>query len=247
MSSWTRSKPRCKKGDFDTAAIECEGDRRAIPQLTALALANRGLPTEELQQLLVDRFQRDVISDLEHRVNWTNNVIKTAPMLGLLGTVLGMMAAFGKIAAAESGVKPEELSTDIAFALITTAIGLAIAIPATACVAAINIRIRKLEDQVSAGLVRAAGDVFGPRTADISEQVSMPRLASKSIFKRKRSLEEAEMDITPMIDCTFLLLIFFLVTSKMKPELAVDLPKAKHGSRRRRAVVDHPDHGAGRG
>jgi biopolymer transport protein ExbB/TolQ len=74
-------------------------------------------------------------------------------MLGLLGTVLGMMAAFGKIAAAES-VKPTELSNDIAFALITTAIGLAIAIPATACVASINIRIRKLEDQVSAGLVR---------------------------------------------------------------------------------------------
>lgn len=143
-----------KKGDYDTAALECEGDRRAVPQLTALALANRELPTEEMQELLVDRFQRDVVSDLEHRVNWTNNVIKTAPMLGLLGTVLGMMAAFGKIAAAESGVKPEELSSDIAFALITTAIGLAIAIPATACVASINIRIRKLEDQVSAGLVR---------------------------------------------------------------------------------------------
>src|SRR5688500_2906192 len=143
-----------KKGDFDTAVMQCEGDRRAVPQLAALAVQSRSLPVEEIQELLVDRFQRDVISDLEHRVNWTNNVIKTAPMLGLLGTVLGMMAAFGKIAAAESGVKPEELSNDIAFALITTAIGLAIAIPATACVASINIRIRKLEDQVSAGLVR---------------------------------------------------------------------------------------------
>jgi biopolymer transport protein ExbD len=60
--------------------------------------------------------------------------------------------------------------------------------------------------------------------------MSMPRLASKSLLKRKRSMEEAEMDITPMIDCTFLLLIFFLVTSKMKPELPVDLPKAKHGA-----------------
>lgn len=58
----------------------------------------------------------------------------------------------------------------------------------------------------------------------------MPRLASKSIFKRKRSGEEAEMDITPMIDCTFLLLIFFLVTSKMKPEMAVELPQARHGA-----------------
>lgn len=144
-----------QKGDFDTAAMECEGDRRAVPQLTALALANRGLPSEELQELLVDRFQRDVISDLEHRVNWTNNVIKTAPMLGLLGTVLGMMAAFGKIASKQGeAVNPTDLSTDIALALITTALGLAIAIPATACVASINIRIRKFEDQVSAGLVR---------------------------------------------------------------------------------------------
>ncbi len=148
-----RIEAAAQKGDFDTVQIECEGDRRAVPQLAALGIANRHLPIEEIQELLVDRFQRDVVSDLEHRVNWTNNVIKTAPMLGLLGTVLGMMAAFGKIAAAES-VKPTELSNDIAFALITTAIGLAIAIPATACVASINIRIRKLEDQVSAGLVR---------------------------------------------------------------------------------------------
>ncbi len=58
----------------------------------------------------------------------------------------------------------------------------------------------------------------------------MPRLAAKSIFKRKRAGEEAEMDITPMIDCTFLLLIFFLVTSKMKADLPIELPKAKHGS-----------------
>ncbi|MFN3190358.1 MAG: ExbD/TolR family protein [Aureliella sp.] len=38
-----------------------------------------------------------------------------------------------------------------------------------------------------------------------------------------------EMDITPMIDITFLLLIFFLVSSKMNAEQAVDLPKARHG------------------
>ncbi|MEM7473754.1 MAG: biopolymer transporter ExbD [Planctomycetota bacterium] len=38
-----------------------------------------------------------------------------------------------------------------------------------------------------------------------------------------------EMDITPMIDITFLLLIFFLVSSKMNAEQAVELPKARHG------------------
>lgn len=47
--------------------------------------------------------------------------------------------------------------------------------------------------------------------------------------KRKRAGNEADLDITPMIDVTFLLLIFFMVTSTMKPEPPVDIPPAKHG------------------
>lgn len=47
-------------------------------------------------------------------------------------------------------------------------------------------------------------------------------------FPRRR-VEEAEMDITPMIDVTFLLLIFFIVASKMDPQKAIDLPSAQHG------------------
>ncbi|MCU0877929.1 MAG: MotA/TolQ/ExbB proton channel family protein [Pirellulaceae bacterium] len=155
------------KGDFDTVAMECETDQRALPQLAALACANRHLEVSQIQELLVDRFQRDVLADLEHRVSWINNVIKTAPMLGLLGTVLGMMAAFAKLASSQS-VKPDQLASDISFALITTAIGLAIAIPGTICVAAVNVRIRKLEDLVGAGLARlldsvAVGQRFLPR------------------------------------------------------------------------------------
>lgn len=45
----------------------------------------------------------------------------------------------------------------------------------------------------------------------------------------RRKLEEADMDITPMIDMTFLLLIFFIVTSKMGPKAGVELPNAKQG------------------
>ena len=46
---------------------------------------------------------------------------------------------------------------------------------------------------------------------------------------KPRKVEEAEMDITPMIDCTFLLLIFFLVTSKMDSSAKVNLPQARFG------------------
>lgn len=55
-------------------------------------------------------------------------------------------------------------------------------------------------------------------------------LQDTHVNRRKRKTEEAELDITPMIDVTFLLLIFFIVASRMDPQMAVDMPTAKHGS-----------------
>lgn len=49
------------------------------------------------------------------------------------------------------------------------------------------------------------------------------------IVLRRRKLEEPELDITPMIDMTFLLLIFFLVTSVPDVQKALELPPARHG------------------
>ena len=141
------------RGDFDAANSMCEGDERAMCQLVHLAIINRKIGYNKVRQLVVDRFQRDVLADLEHRLAWVNTVIKSAPMLGLLGTVIGMMGAFAKLATAET-VDPAELASNIQTALITTACGLAIAIPLVLCTASINVRIRKLEDLVGAGLTR---------------------------------------------------------------------------------------------
>lgn len=47
--------------------------------------------------------------------------------------------------------------------------------------------------------------------------------------RRKRNPDDGELDITPMIDVTFLLLAFFVVVSRMDPQAAVPLPKASYG------------------
>lgn len=141
-----------RRGDFDRAVEICEGDRRATCQLSELAIANRELGFAKVKQLVADRFQRDVLQDLEFRLSWVYTVIKTAPMLGLLGTVLGMMAAFAKLADPNATVEVSQLAKDIQFALITTALGLAIAIPLVLCTAYINVAIRKMEDLVSYGV-----------------------------------------------------------------------------------------------
>ena len=60
----------------------------------------------------------------------------------------------------------------------------------------------------------------------------MPRRAkpdSDAAFTRERSEYDADLDITPMIDVTFLLLIFFMVTSTMQPDEALDIPTSVHG------------------
>lgn len=140
------------RGDYEKAVEVCEGDRRATCQLSELAIANRSLGFNKVKQLIADRFQRDVLQDLEYRLSWVFTVIKTAPMLGLLGTVLGMMAAFAKLAVPGANVEVSKLAADIQFALITTALGLAIAIPLVLCTAYINVAIRKMEDLVSFGI-----------------------------------------------------------------------------------------------
>ncbi len=56
------------------------------------------------------------------------------------------------------------------------------------------------------------------------------------LTKQRKQIVEEEMDITPMIDCTFLLLIFFLVASRIDTQVVLDLPPAKHASA---VLVEH--------
>ncbi len=137
----------------------CEEDPRALVQLTLVALKNRNLPKSKLRDLLIERFQRDVSAELDYTGSWVQTIIKAAPMLGLYGTVVGMMGAFSKLSAVTQ-VSPDKLAADISLALVTTACGLTIAIPLILATATINIRISKLEDLIGAGMTRLV-ELFG--------------------------------------------------------------------------------------
>jgi len=143
-----------ESGDFEAAIEVCDGDGRAMSQLALLAIVNRQRGYVKVRSLVADRFQRDVLSDLEYRLSWVYTVIKSAPMVGLLGTVVGMMGAFTTLADPNNAADPAKLADDISLALITTACGLAIAIPLVLATASINVRIRKLEDLIASGVTR---------------------------------------------------------------------------------------------
>jgi biopolymer transport protein ExbB len=143
-----------EKQKYEEAADMCDQSpfwAMAVPQLILVGLANRARPITKLRKILGEHFEREVIAELDYRMSWVNTVVKTAPMLGLLGTVTGMIAAFGKIAtaAASGGLKPEQLAGDISFALFTTAMGLMIAVPLVVAGAFVQVRIGKMQDQVT--------------------------------------------------------------------------------------------------
>jgi biopolymer transport protein ExbB len=140
--------------NYEAATELCDGDRRAMPQLALYAINHRELSYDKLRHRLAERFQQDVMSDIEHRLSWVGTVIKSAPMIGLLGTVMGMMGAFANLAQPGTSPDPVQMASDIQFALITTACGLAIAVPLVLATASINIRVRKMEDLVGWGLTR---------------------------------------------------------------------------------------------
>lgn len=140
-------------GNFDSVAEACEGDPRAVPMLINLGVMNKHLGHAKVRALLMERFQRDVLADMEKNISWVITVVKTAPMLGLFGTVTGMIGAFDTLASAES-VEATLLAKDINTALYTTAIGLAIAIPLVMAMNAVNNRIRHMEELVGSGVTR---------------------------------------------------------------------------------------------
>ena len=99
-----------------------------LGQLLAVGLANRHADAETIKQSIEDS-GRHVVHELERYLNPLGTIAAITPLLGLLGTVIGMIKVFAAITANGVG-NPGVLAGGISEALITTAAGLSVAIPA---------------------------------------------------------------------------------------------------------------------
>src|SRR6185369_10400678 len=153
--------PKLDAGQYGQAAEMCAEDRRALPQLANVAILNRNIGFDALRQLLSELLTQDVLGELEYRTGWIATTIKSGPLLGLFGTVLGMMAAFGRIGLGEK-VQPHQIANEISIALICTAMGLGTAIPLGYILASLSIRVRMLQESLGTGATRIL-DHFRPK------------------------------------------------------------------------------------
>ena len=150
-------------------ALSLMADARS-PLVQALAQAIRGQQRgvdESMVREEVLRFGRDVLESLRAGFRPLEVIASLAPLLGLFGTVLGMIEAFRQLEQAGSQVNPAILSGGIWEALLTTAVGLAVAIPVVVLLNWLERRVDSLAHEMDSFVTQ----VF---TEDLSGSFSVP-------------------------------------------------------------------------
>jgi biopolymer transport protein ExbB len=128
-----------------------------LGRLLAAGLANRHRPREILMERLEDT-GRHVVHELERFLNTLGTIAGVCPLLGLLGTVTGIIRAFNAIQAGGMG-DPRALSGGIAEALFATAAGLCVAIPALISYRYLRGRVERLVIEMEKQAIRIADAV----------------------------------------------------------------------------------------
>lgn len=116
-----------KVGHLDNKRIKALRSGSALGRILAAGLVNRRHPREVMKES-IEEVGRHVAHDLERFLNTLGTIASITPLLGLLGTVIGMIKVFAVITTHGVG-DPSILADGISTALITTAAGLSVAIP----------------------------------------------------------------------------------------------------------------------
>ena len=120
-----------RKQKISEAVFLCQGDDSSIAKIFLAGLKNAGKGMWLVKEAIEGRGSREAVI-LEKRIGILATIATLTPLLGLLGTVSGMIKTFNVISVQGVG-NPAPLAGGIAEALITTAIGLSIAIPTLVC------------------------------------------------------------------------------------------------------------------
>lgn len=117
------------QGDLGAALETCEANPGPLSNILMIGFSNITEGYEVIQESVASSAEMEG-EKLMQRVNYLNLCGQIAPMLGLMGTVTGMVAAFAGLASASGAAKAQVLAMSISTALWTTCIGLLISVPA---------------------------------------------------------------------------------------------------------------------
>jgi biopolymer transport protein ExbB len=130
QSVWTQVQPALVEGDFERARELTSDDDSTISRLLSMGLDRQGaVRRREDIEIAMEESMMEIIPQLEKRTPYVALASNIATLLGLLGTIMGLIEAFTAVANANPAEKADLLSASISVAMNTTAFGLIVAIP----------------------------------------------------------------------------------------------------------------------
>ena len=147
-----RLKSSIQKGHYDEALDICENNTTPLSNLMKVGIEHRSYGKSEIKESILAAANLEV-PHLERFLTSLGTIAHISPLLGLLGTVTGNIKAFGVLGQFGSVGDPSLLATGISEALLTTAAGIVVSIPAIAfynyLVSKVNHIIINLENRVN--------------------------------------------------------------------------------------------------
>lgn len=136
------------ENNIEGAINLCNSNKDApIYQVFKAALLNADRPHEEIQDN-VEVANLEVVPKLQMRMSYLSTIANVATLMGLLGTIVGLVQTFEAVGAVEASQKQQLLSVGISTAMNTTAFGLIVAIPCSLCFGFLFNRINTMVNEI---------------------------------------------------------------------------------------------------
>jgi len=189
--TWGTLYPMLTKGEFDKVKAVVSKDKSTIAQMLGMGLARQGaVRRREDIEIAMEESMMEIIPQLEKRTPYVALLSNIATLLGLLGTIMGLIQAFTAVANANPAEKADLLSASISVAMNTTAFGLMSAIPLLLLHAKLTSTTGQIVDSLEMASVKALNSIsqFNRRHPGIN---AVPADANHQVHSNKPLKETA--------------------------------------------------------
>ena len=157
---WGLLRPVLVKGEFAKAREMVNKDKSSLAQMLGMGLARQGaVRRREDIEIAMEESMMEIIPQLEKRTPYVALLSNIATLLGLLGTIMGLIEAFTAVANANPAEKADLLSASISVAMNTTAFGLMSAIPLLLFHAKLTATTGQIVDSLEMASVKALNSI----------------------------------------------------------------------------------------
>ncbi len=153
--TWSRVEPALTSGDFDKARELTSKDDSSIARVLSMGLALQGaVRRRDDVEKVVQESMMEIVPQLEKRTHYLATAANVATLLGLLGTVSGLIHSFAAVATVNPAEKANLLSASISEAMNCTAFGLMTAVPILVVHAFLTSKTQGLSDGLETAAIR---------------------------------------------------------------------------------------------